>query len=62
MVAISSALIGFLAIDCKAVERIILVVAGLLMIQPGAVTDIIGLVLFAVILAGQLKRRQTVMA
>ena len=57
MVAISSALIGYLADDCRLAERLILVVAGLMMIQPGLVTDVIGLVLFALILAGQLKRR-----
>ncbi|SDP69449.1 TRAP transporter permease [Selenomonas ruminantium] len=57
MVAISSALIGYLADDCRMAERLILVAAGLMMIQPGLVTDVIGLVLFALILAGQLKRR-----
>ena len=57
MVAISSALIGYLAADCKVWERLVLVVAGLLMIQPGLATDGVGIVLFGLIIAGQLKRR-----
>ena len=57
MVAISSALIGYLAADCKGYERLVLIVAGLLMIQPGLITDGIGLAIFALILFGQWKRR-----
>ena len=57
MVAISSALIGYLAVDCKGYERLILIVAGLLMIQPGIVTDGIGLAIFILIIFGQWKRR-----
>jgi TRAP-type uncharacterized transport system fused permease subunit len=57
MVAISSALIGYLAVDCKGYERLILIVAGLLMIQPGIVTDGIGLAFFILIIFGQWKRR-----
>ena len=56
MVALSSALIGYLADNCKSWERVLLVVAGLLMIQPGIVTDGIGLAIFAAILIMQLKR------
>ena len=38
-------------------ERLILIVAGLLMIQPGIVTDGIGLAIFILIIFGQWKRR-----
>ena len=43
--------------DCKGYERLVLIVAGLLMIQPGLITDGIGLAIFALILFGQWKRR-----
>ncbi|SFT67139.1 TRAP transporter, 4TM/12TM fusion protein [Selenomonas sp. GACV-9] len=58
MVAISSALIGYLAANCLWLERILLVIGGLLMIQPGLLTDVIGLTLFGLILVYQLKRRR----
>ena len=56
MVAISSALIGYLLADCKGYERLVLIVAGLLMIQPGIITDGVGLAIFVLIILGQLKR------
>ena len=56
MVAISSALCGFLADHCRAYERILLIIAGLLMIKPGGTTDLIGCALFAVILVMQYTR------
>ena len=37
-------------------ERLLLIVAGLLMIKPGGTTDMIGLVLFAVVLVMQYTR------
>lgn len=58
MVSLSSALIGFLADKCNLLERLLLVAGGLLMIQPGIVTDVIGIVIFVVILLLQMKRRQ----
>ena len=56
MVAISSALCGFLADHCRLYERILLIIAGLLMIKPGGTTDLIGCALFAVILVMQYTR------
>ena len=56
MIAISSALCGFLADHCRPYERILLIIAGLLMIKPGGITDLVGLVLFAVILVMQYRR------
>ena len=56
MIAISSALCGFLADHCRPYERILLIIAGLLMIKPGGVTDLVGLALFVVILVMQYRR------
>ena len=56
MIAVSSALCGFLADYCRLYERVLLIVAGLLMIKPGGMTDMIGLAIFAVILAMQYTR------
>lgn len=58
MVSLSAALIGFLADKCNLLERLLLVAGGLLMIQPGIVTDVIGIVIFVAILLLQMKRRQ----
>ena len=60
MVALSSALIGYLADRCSRWERVLLVVGGLLMIQPGLATDVIGSAIFAVILLIQLRRKTQV--
>ncbi len=56
MIALSSALIGFLADKATRIERIVLIVAGLLLIKPGIGTDVPGFVLFAIILAIQMRR------
>ena len=56
MVAVSSALCGFLADHCRLYERILLIGAGLLMIKPGGTTDLIGCAIFAVILVLQYTR------
>ncbi|MFC2638769.1 MAG: TRAP transporter permease [Mitsuokella sp.] len=56
MIALSSALIGFLADKATRIERIVLIIAGLLLIKPGIGTDVPGFVLFAVILAIQMRR------
>ena len=56
MIAISSALCGFLADHCRPYERILLIIAGLLMIKPGSITDLVGLALFVVILVMQYRR------
>ena len=57
MVALSSSLIGYLAAPLKTLERVILGAGGLMMIKPGLVTDIAGVVIFAAILFWQLKQR-----
>ena len=60
MVALSSALIGYLADNCRTPERILLVVGGLLMIKPGLLTDVIGIAIFVIILLFQQKRKQQI--
>ncbi|TYZ24039.1 TRAP transporter permease [Selenomonas ruminis] len=60
MVALSSALIGYLADNCRAPERILLVVGGLLMIKPGLLTDVIGIAIFAIILLFQQRRKHQI--
>ena len=59
MVALSSSMIGYLADNCSKLERLLLFVGGLLMIQPGAVTDMIGAAIFIAILMLQIKRKRS---
>lgn len=58
MIALSSALIGYLGDNCSSWERILLIAAGLMMIKPGVMTDIIGVVVFALILFLQIRRKK----
>lgn len=58
MIALSSALIGYLAANCALWERLSLIAAGLMMIKPGIMTDIVGVAIFAVILLLQTKRKK----
>ena len=58
MVALSSALIGYLADNCRAYERLLLIAGGLMMIKPGLATDLAGFVIFALVLMSQLRRRK----
>ena len=60
MVAIGAGMIGYWYRKCNWIERIIALVTGLLLIYPETVTDIIGLVLFAVMVAIQLKTKDKV--
>ena len=63
--AVSSALEGYFLHHMRWYERIVSVVGGLLLIYPGTVTDVIGLVLVAVIAVSQAvthKRKKAVMA
>ena len=62
MVALSSSMIGYLADNCSKIERLLLFVGGLLMIQPGAVTDMIGAAIFIAILMLQIKRKRSIKA
>ena len=57
MIALSSSLIGHLVTDMNMLERIVLFGGGLLMIIPGAVTDLSGLAIFLLSIILQ-KRHQ----
>ena len=56
MIALSSSLIGYLIVNCRVYERIVLFIGGLLMIQPGLTTDAAGISIFAVIAYLQHRR------
>ncbi len=60
MIALSSSLIGHLVTDMNMLERIVLFGGGLLMIIPGAVTDLSGLAifLFSIILQKRHQKNQ----
>lgn len=60
--AVAAALEGYLFVQMGVIDRIFLIVGGLLMIVPGVITDIIGLALIAIGVAVQLlikKRNRT---
>lgn len=57
MVALSSSLIGYLIAEMRLFERVFLFAAGLLMIIPDVMTDVIGLVALAVCVFLQYRRR-----
>ena len=59
MVALSSALIGYLVAPLKIFERVILGLGGLMMIKPGLLTDISGVIIFAAILFMQLRNKKS---
>ena len=56
MVALSSSLIGYLIADMRFIERVVLFAAGLLMIIPEVMTDVVGLIVLAVCIFLQRKR------
>ena len=58
MIALSSALIGYLADNCRIYERILLVAGGLMLINPGLMTDLAGIAIFAVVLFFQIGRKK----
>ena len=57
MVALSSSLIGYLADNLSFVTRIVLFFGGIMMIKPGLITDIVGIVIFVAILFLQKRRK-----
>ena len=58
MFAVSAALEGYLFTNMKWYERLLSLIGGLLLIYPGAVTDIIGLGIIALIIIAQLFERK----
>ena len=59
MVALSSALIGYLAAPLASWQRIILGAGGLMMIKPGLLTDIAGITIFAAVLFFQMRKKRS---
>ena len=59
MIGISSALIGCYIVKLNPLERILLFAAGLLMIDPGTLTDVLGFAVFAAITVVQYKRKKS---
>lgn len=58
MIGLSSSMIGYLADHCNVPVRVLLFVAGLLMIVPGSITDGIGIVIFGSILFWQMRLKK----
>ena len=58
MVGVSSSLIGYLADKSTMLERVMQFVSGILMIIPGALTDIPGFILFLIVVFLQTRRRK----
>lgn len=56
MVALSASLIGHFIDNTNKLERIFLLTGGLLMINPGAVTDLIGIILIVIVIITQKRR------
>ena len=59
MFAISAAIEGYMTSTLNPVFRIILAVAGLMLIYPGTVTDIIGIVITVGIFAIQMSQKKS---
>ncbi|TMB91818.1 MAG: TRAP transporter large permease subunit [Chloroflexi bacterium] len=60
IIAIVSGVGGYLLRAANVFERVLLIVAGLLLLAPGVVQDAIGLALFAVVVGSQLLLRRRV--
>ena len=58
MIAIASALEGYMLRNLNALERILLAAGGLAMLIPGAVTDLIGVGILAAMVVLQLPGRK----
>jgi len=56
MIGLSASMIGCLVKPLNGLERVMLFVGGLLMIQPGLVTDLVGFLLLAFVLFFQQRR------
>ena len=61
-ICLAAGLHGFLLAPARMWERVVLVCAAFLLIKPGWITDTIGLVLLALVVALQLARRRAAAA
>lgn len=64
MIGLGASMIGFFVTKAGLIERILFFVGGILLVDPGSVTDLIGAVLLAVVVVYQLakKRKETASA
>jgi TRAP-type uncharacterized transport system fused permease subunit len=62
VIALAASVQNWLLARCAVWERIALFVAAITLIKPGWVTDLIGAVIMAIIVALQLPRRKTAKA
>jgi len=58
MTAIGAAMIGFFVAPMNWLERILFIIGGLLLVDPGTVTDIMGLGLLAACVANQYRKKR----
>jgi TRAP-type uncharacterized transport system fused permease subunit len=58
MTAIGAAMIGFFVAPMNWVERILFIVGGLLLVDPGTLTDIMGIGLLAVLVFYQYRKKR----
>lgn len=58
MVAMSASMIGYFIVDVSWPERILLGIGGLMMIDPGSMTDIAGLILLGILIAYQYHKKR----
>jgi len=62
VIALAAGLFGYLVMPCRIWERVLLVVASLLLIKPGLETDVVGGALLAVVLTTQILVRRRAIA
>ena len=58
IIAISCGLFGYVVDKANIVERILVIAAGVMMVDPGSLTDIVGVALIVTILVIQLRRKK----
>ena len=58
MTAIGAAMIGYFVAPMSWIERILFVIGGLLLVDPGTLTDIMGIGLLALCVANQYRKKK----
>ena len=58
IISISCGLFGYIVDDATAVERVLMIAAGVMMVQPGTLTDIVGVALIVALILFQLARKK----
>lgn len=60
MIALSASMIGYFIAPTNWVERILLFAGGLMMIDPGSITDILGIILLAILCGFQYYKKRRI--